>query len=231
VVLSGAATSSTTGRGAGAIELGSNAPPGRGISLEPASASRAGEALGKLVAPSFYADGDRREPRETAAVRASAPATTSRSTRSGGAPPVTVVQTGPAEPPPAPAPTPAPPPPQPRPAPPARSSSSGFTQEWIVEQAKKWFAEGNQSSGRDITLAEMTLVTAAPKTQIAASEMTASRAPVQAMSTPQASGGQAEVAAPDAAKPDVDKIAQEVYERICRMLEVARERSGDPWSR
>jgi hypothetical protein len=141
-----------------------------------------------------------------------------------------MVQTGPAEPPPAPAPTPAPPP-QSRPAPLARSPSSRFPQEWIVEQAKKWFEEGNQSSGRDITLAEMTLVTAAPKTQIAASEMTASRAPVQAMSTPQASGGPAAVAARDPAKPDVDKIAQEVYERICRMLEVARERSGDPWSR
>ena len=32
-------------------------------------------------------------------------------------------------------------------------------------------------------------------------------------------------------RPDIDKIAQDVYEQICRMLEIARERSGDPWQR
>jgi hypothetical protein len=29
----------------------------------------------------------------------------------------------------------------------------------------------------------------------------------------------------------MDKIAQDVYDQIVRMLAVARERNGDPWSR
>ena len=54
----------------------------------------------------------------------------------------------------------------------------------------------------------------------------------QAASTTQAGGdGASRAALPQPRRPDVDKIAQEVFEQVCRMMAVARERSGDPWQR
>lgn len=103
---------------------------------------------------------------------------------------------------------------------------------WFVEAAKKYFSDsGPASGGSGLNVAEMTLVTAAPRAQIAASARTADRPVAQAASTTHV-GGQAKPGeAPSAGKPDVDKIAQEVFEQICRMMAVARERSGDPWQR
>ena len=30
-------------------------------------------------------------------------------------------------------------------------------------------------------------------------------------------------------KPDIDKIAADVYAEVLRLIDIARERSGDPW--
>jgi hypothetical protein len=102
---------------------------------------------------------------------------------------------------------------------------------WFQEAARKYLGEAGPASG-GISVAEMTLVTAAPRTQIAASPVSAGRAVTQASSTTPSGGDGAKqdgLAVPG--RPDVDKIAQEVFEQICRMMAVARERSGDPWQR
>jgi hypothetical protein len=51
------------------------------------------------------------------------------------------------------------------------------------------------------------------------------------MAAPGAAAGPG--ASPDGGggQPNIDKIAQDVYEEIVRMLAIARERSGDPWNR
>jgi hypothetical protein len=75
-------------------------------------------------------------------------------------------------------------------------------------------------------------VTAAPRSQIAASTRGPGRAVVQATSTTAAGSDDGKPAeSPVARRPDIDRIAQEVFEQICRMMAVARERSGDPWQR
>ncbi len=102
---------------------------------------------------------------------------------------------------------------------------------WFYEAAQKYFADAGPSSS-GLSVAEMTLVTAAPRAQVAASPQRADRPVTQAASTAQGDGDASKQgAAPAAARPDVDKIAQEVFEQVCRMIAVARERSGDPWQR
>ena len=84
-----------------------------------------------------------------------------------------------------------------------------------------------------MSLAELTLVTAAPAAQVAASAQRADRPVTQAESTTPsgAAGSPSEGGQEAESAQDIDKIAQEVFEQVCRMLEVARERSGDPWQR
>ena len=137
------------------------------------------------------------------------------------------------------------PPPQPRPEPaPAQRSTQprhyssqptppdGDLPAWFQDAAKKYFNEAGGASG-GMSLAELTLVTAAPQAQVAASAASAARPVTQAETTSAvgASGGSSQAAQQAETKADIDKIAQEVFEQICRMLDVARERSGDPWQR
>ena len=74
-----------------------------------------------------------------------------------------------------------------------------------------------------------------PPTQIAASSLTADRPVTQAQTTGESGSAAAPStlpgAPPENRAADIDKIAQDVFEQICRMLDVARERSGDPWQR
>lgn len=102
---------------------------------------------------------------------------------------------------------------------------------WFYEAAQKYFADAGPSSS-GLSVAEMTLVTAAPRAQVAASPQRADRPVTQAASTTQGDSGAGKPAdAPAGGRPDIDKIAQEVFEQVCRMIDVARERSGDPWNR
>ena len=187
-----------------------------------ASASRAGTALATLVAPSFFRGDERGDGYAPyAAERARAAVST------------TFVETGSSSRP-APAPRPAPPPPPPRPAPaPAPAAAAAPSQAqfdaWFKDAAKKYFGEAPSSSG--LTAAEMTLVTSAPRTQIAASPMSASRPTQSTGGAAPASTQHEGPAAAGPGKPDIDKIAQDVYDQVLRMLDVARERNGDPWSR
>jgi hypothetical protein len=196
------------------------------------AATRAGQALGALVAPTFLvADGSSPDAAAArAASRGEARASGSGSAWGGVETPM--IQTSS----PRSSSSQSAPPPQPRPQPSAAQSPagqpSGDDMAWFVEAAKKYFSDaGPASGGSGLSVAEMTLVTAAPRAQIAASARTADRPVAQAASTTHV-GGQAKPGeAPSAGKPDVDKIAQEVFEQICRMMAVARERSGDPWQR
>ena len=177
---------------------------------------RAGEALASLVAPAFFRGDDRGDG------YGPVPAERAR-------PVPTFVDTGsrpqPAAPPPAPAPRPAP---RPAPAASAEPSKKEF-EAWFQSAAQKYFGEAPSATG--LTVAEMTLVTSAPREQIAASQASATGSP-----SPQTVGGGGTGAAEGPAggvpqAPNIDKIAQDVYDQICRMLAVARERSGDPWNR
>jgi hypothetical protein len=198
---------------------------------------RAGESLGSLVAPSFYeADGNRGLEDRPRAQQAQA---RMQSQSSREMPSTPVVQTGAtpqqqrqAEPPPRQEPAPAPRPTQPRHYSSQPTPPGGDVPAWFQDAARKYLGDSGAASG-GMSLAELTLVTAAPATQVAASSTRADRPVSQAESTSSsgAAGGSSPAAQQAETKADIDKIAQEVFEQICRMLEVARERSGDPWQR
>jgi hypothetical protein len=102
-------------------------------------------------------------------------------------------------------------------------ASGGELPAWFQEAASKFL--GGAGDGRGLNIAEMTLISTAPRTQVAASTRSVSAPPVQVSS--QTAGAGTSVDAPPS--PDIDELAQEVYEEIMRMLEIARERNGDPW--
>ena len=92
---------------------------------------------------------------------------------------------------------------------------------WFEAAAKKMLEQ--RGLGESISIAELRLVATAPSKQVAASARGSAPAP----SASPAPGGAS--AAEQGEKPDIEKIAAEVYAEIVRLLEVARERSGDPW--
>lgn len=98
---------------------------------------------------------------------------------------------------------------------------------WFEQAARKMLAErsGGTSGGisGDISLAELTLVTAAPAQQIAASSKShaSSSAAAAHASHADAGGGGKEV--------DVDKLAEDIYREVLAMMDVARARNGEPY--
>jgi hypothetical protein len=94
---------------------------------------------------------------------------------------------------------------------------------WFEAAARKMLTE--RSSGDGISFAELTLVTAAPSSHIAASTRSAPSA-VPATPSPATAAQQAHSAAPQI---DVEKLANEVYRNILVLMDVARARNGDPY--
>ncbi|HET6614053.1 MAG TPA: hypothetical protein VFG83_18770, partial [Kofleriaceae bacterium] len=98
---------------------------------------------------------------------------------------------------------------------------------WITEAAKKLLAD--TAGDGDLSLAELTLVTAAPAHQRAASPHGASTAP-----RGPAPGGEGDHAPRSGPAPapelDLDALAQDVFDQVLRMLKLARQRNGDPWA-
>jgi len=92
---------------------------------------------------------------------------------------------------------------------------------WFEAAALKMLSERSGNEG--ISLAELTLINAAPAHQIAASTRAApSAAPPAA---PSAAG-----ATPSAASQiDIDKVASDVYRQILIMMDAARARNGEPY--
>ena len=92
---------------------------------------------------------------------------------------------------------------------------------WFEAAARKMFDE---RSGGDagISMAELTLVTAAPAAHVAASTRGSS-----APHAPSPSG--AHGPSPHAPKIDIDKVANEVYRQILVLMDAARARNGEPY--
>jgi hypothetical protein len=95
---------------------------------------------------------------------------------------------------------------------------------WFEKAARKML-EDRSAPSDGISMAELTLVTAAPAAQIAASTRTAPSAnPITSGTNSQASPAQA-----GAADIDVEKIANDIYRHILVMMDVARARNGEPY--
>lgn len=92
---------------------------------------------------------------------------------------------------------------------------------WFAEAARRLFADSPMGDG--ITLAEMTLVTSAPARQVAASRRDASGS-TQAPDI--SAGGESQASQP---APDVEELAEKVYAEVCRLIDTAKQRNGDPW--
>ena len=92
---------------------------------------------------------------------------------------------------------------------------------WFEAAARKMFED--KSSAEGVSLAELTLVTSAPSTQIAASTRAAPSAvpPTPAPNTQGATQQTTQI--------DIDKVANEVYRQILVLMEAARARNGEPY--
>ena len=92
---------------------------------------------------------------------------------------------------------------------------------WFEAAARRMLDQ--QTPGSGMSLAELVLVTAMPSRAIAAATRGASAAPASSAPAGAGSSGKA------VEKPDVDKIAHEVYLEVLKLIDIARERSGDPF--
>ncbi|HEU0032949.1 MAG TPA: hypothetical protein VFQ53_20095 [Kofleriaceae bacterium] len=95
---------------------------------------------------------------------------------------------------------------------------------WFEAAARKMFESQSSSPADGISLAELTLVQAAPSTQIAASTRTA---PAAAPVTP--SLGSQNESKNAGQKIDIEKVANEIYRQILIMMDAARARNGEPF--
>ena len=93
---------------------------------------------------------------------------------------------------------------------------------WFEAAARKMLSERSGDSD-GISLAELTLVTAAPSSHIAASSVTPS-AP-----SPTPPGAATTSQSANAPKIDVEKIANELYHEVMTLMDVARSRNGNPY--
>lgn len=84
---------------------------------------------------------------------------------------------------------------------------------------------GERMGTETLSMAELTLVNAAPATQIAAASRTGhvSAAPAAP------SGGQAGTDGKKGDDADIEAIAEEVYKAVLNMMDAARARNGEPY--
>jgi hypothetical protein len=96
---------------------------------------------------------------------------------------------------------------------------------WFESAARSMLSERTASPSEGISMAELTLINSAPTSHVAASTHgAASSAPASPSGTSgqSASGGGGD-------KPDVDKLAQKVYSEILKLIDIERERNGEPY--
>ncbi len=108
----------------------------------------------------------------------------------------------------------------PRAAAPQRSSPGAAIPSWFESAARRMFAGMDSESTGGISIAEMTLINAAPARHVSAS-------PRGEASGSASAARQGSAAQPEA--PDVDALAEEVYAALQRRFSIERERNGDPW--
>jgi len=92
---------------------------------------------------------------------------------------------------------------------------------WFEAAARKMLADRGSEGG--ISLAELTLVTAAPASHVAASTRAAPSA------SPPAPGSAKGASQPAASQIDVDKLANDIYRQILILMDAARARNGEPY--
>jgi len=97
---------------------------------------------------------------------------------------------------------------------------------WFEAAARKMLQERSAGMSGDISLAELTLVQAAPSTHIAASERGAQSA-APPVANPSSTSAQQSGAATQ--QIDVEKVANEVYRHILTLMDSARARNGEPY--
>ena len=94
---------------------------------------------------------------------------------------------------------------------------------WFESAARKMLEQ--RGLGESLSVAELTLIASTPSTQVAASTRDAGGGPAPAMANaPPGQGGSEQGEAPN-----IEKIAADVYAEILKLIDIARERSGDPW--
>lgn len=95
---------------------------------------------------------------------------------------------------------------------------------WFENAARKMLDDRSASTeGGGFSMADLTLVTAAPPAAIAAS----TKAPHTAAAAPAPTGGSEKAAG--ASPIDVEKVASEIYQQILVLMETARSRNGEPY--
>jgi hypothetical protein len=94
---------------------------------------------------------------------------------------------------------------------------------WFEQAARKMFEERSAGVSDGISLAELTLVTAAPATQVAESSRQAasSRPPVAASASAAPASDQQAI--------DIDKVANDVFREVLLLMDIARARNGEPY--
>jgi hypothetical protein len=95
---------------------------------------------------------------------------------------------------------------------------------WFEAAARKMLDERSSGMSGDISLAELTLVQAAPTTHIAASERGVQSA-APAVANPSSTGAQQSANQ----QIDIEKVANEVYKHILTLMDAARARNGEPY--
>jgi hypothetical protein len=91
---------------------------------------------------------------------------------------------------------------------------------WFEQAAKKMLSEPAAGIADGISLSELTLVTAAPSTHVAASTRTAPSAMPAPVATKAAEASQ---------HLDIEKIANDVYRQILVIMDATRARNGEPY--
>jgi hypothetical protein len=98
---------------------------------------------------------------------------------------------------------------------------------WFEAAARKMFESEGSSPSDGISLAELTLVTAAPASQIAASSRAAA-SPTPSTPSGSGGGGGADSSA-TGNNIDIESTALDIYKRILDMMDNERARSGEPY--
>ncbi|HEY5925084.1 MAG TPA: hypothetical protein VIV11_25555, partial [Kofleriaceae bacterium] len=94
---------------------------------------------------------------------------------------------------------------------------------WFEQAARKMF-ESKSSVSDGISLAELTLVSAAPPGRVAASSRgSGAAAPVPAAVSPSAAAGA------EKEQIDIEKVASDVYREVLVLMDLARARNGEPY--
>jgi hypothetical protein len=92
---------------------------------------------------------------------------------------------------------------------------------WFESAARRMLEQRGLSE--TISVAELALVASAPSRQIAAATRGNDPSPAMTQAPP------GEAGAAQGEKPDIDKLAGDVYTAVLDLIAVARQRSGDPW--